>query len=484
MSKEKKTIEELLEEKLIPFEEQTHIVPENWVWTTVKNVCQINMGQSPKGEYTTDNPDYVPLIGGPADMGLTYPKAKRYTTKPTKLSKEGDMIVSIRATLGKTNFADGEYCLGRGVAGLTPEYIDPNLLGYYFATIKSYLYTISTGTTFQQVSRKDIENTPLPLPPLNEQKRIAEKVERLLDKIDDAKQLIEEAKETFELRRAAILDKAFRGGLTEGWRRENPNTPLATEFLEHIKKTHTPKSTKLNKVVEDLEIPYDLPKGWVWARINDLAELKSGYAFKSKDFVENGYQLVRMGNLYKNELDLSRNPVYLPIDYDEKIVNKYSLANGVILLSLTGTKYKRDYGFAVRMQNIKAPLLLNQRILALTPFEISDYFYYFLQSSTFRNMFFSFETGGVNQGNVGSKSVEGIYFPLPPKEEAVEIQLIIENMLEQEKKAFDLIQVEQRIESIKQSILTKAFKGELGTNNPNEESAIELLQEALQEQVK
>ena len=112
-------------------ENRQHEIPKNWAWSTLKDVCTINMGQSPKGEFTTDDPNNIPLIGGPADMGETYPKAQRYTTKPTKLAQEGHLIMSVRATLGKTNIADGQYCLGRGVAGISSEVLDIKLLKFY-----------------------------------------------------------------------------------------------------------------------------------------------------------------------------------------------------------------------------------------------------------------------------------------------------------------------------------------------------------------
>ena len=103
---------------------------------------------------------------------------------------------------------------------------------------------------------------------------------------------------------------------------------------------------------------------------------------------------------------------------------------------------------------------------------------------TFRDVFFSFETGGVNQGNVGSKIVESILIPIPPQEEAKEIETKLNNLLNNEKKSLKMLIVEDRLETLEQSILSKAFRGELGTNDPSEESLIELLKEVLQEQVK
>jgi len=154
MSKTKqKSIEELLEEALVPEEEQPYKVPENWVWSKLGGIVTINMGQSPKGEYTTTEKTDYPLIGGPADMGETFPNTVRYTTKPTKLSSPGELIISVRATLGKVNISDKVYCLGRGVAGLSSDQIDMLYLRYYFDLIKDDLSNIANGTTFLVPSR-------------------------------------------------------------------------------------------------------------------------------------------------------------------------------------------------------------------------------------------------------------------------------------------------------------------------------------------
>ncbi|MGG4167427.1 restriction endonuclease subunit S [Rossellomorea vietnamensis] len=498
MSKKKKTLEESVADSLLPKEEQSCKLPANWSWVRMGKIVSINP-QKPKMDLPNERLcSFLPMSNVNPETGnideleeRNFEKVKKgYTyfkendvlfAKITPCMENGNTVVA-KGLINNFGYGSTEFYVLR-----TPKQVNESYIYFLLRSEKfrKQAKAVMSGAVGQQrVPKKFLETYPLALPPLNEQIRIVKKVDNLFNKIEKAKQLIEDARETFELRRAAILNNAFRGVLTRKWRKSNPNTPSASVFLDVVKKKHSPNLTKLSKIVEDLDIPYELPKGWVWARINEVAELRSGYAFKSKDFVEDGIQLVRMGNLYQNELDLSRNPVYLPFDYDNKIINKYSLTNEMILLSLTGTKYKRDYGYAVRIKGIEEPLLLNQRILSVTPYEISDYFYYYLQSNTFRDMFFSFETGGVNQGNVGSKAVEGIYIPIPPEEEAMEIQNKIEEMLEKEKRALDLIQLGNHIESIKQSILSKAFRGELGTNDPSEESSIELIKEVLKEQVK
>ncbi|AMQ71335.1 MULTISPECIES: restriction endonuclease subunit S [Bacillus] len=480
MSKKKKTIGELLEEALVPEDEQPFQVPENWVWVRTETANGIVTGSTPAKKQSEYYGGGFPFVK-PADLeqGSEVIHASEYLTEKGKavsriIPKESTMVCCI-GSIGKAGFSTVECTTNQQINSLVPnkKMINPKFNYYQVlnGTYQNELWNRSSATTVSIINKGKMSLIPYVLPPFNEQKRIAEKVERLLSKIEEAKQLIEEAKDTFELRRAAILDKAFRGELTRKWREENSLEKKEVELING------------NQSIES-NSPYSIPTTWKWRKLKDVASFKNGFAFKSKDFVEQGIQLVRMGNLYKNDLALDRNPVYMPLDFDEKIIEKYSVKNGDILLSLTGTKYKRDYGYAVRVEGVEKPLLLNQRILSLNPNFMDEYIFYYLQSSVFRDVFFSFETGGVNQGNVGSKAVESILIPIPPLEEAKEIEKMLNNLLKNEKETLKILNVEDKLETLKQATLSKAFRGELGTNDPREENAIELLKEVLQEQVK
>ncbi|MEC2213577.1 MULTISPECIES: restriction endonuclease subunit S [Bacillus amyloliquefaciens group] len=479
MSKKKETVDELLEEVLLPEDGQTHEVPENWVWVKSEFVAKWGSGGTPSrknSEYYNGNIPW--LKTGELRDTVILDSEEKITEEGLKKSsaklfpKDSVAIAMYGATIGKLGILGIDAATNQACAvGVPYALTDKKFMFYYFLTQRKNLINRGKGGAQPNISQTIIKEFPYILPPINEQKRIVDKIEHLLNKIEEAKQLIEEAKKTFELRRAAILDKAFCGELTRKWREENS---LEKKEVELINGSQSIESNS----------PYSIPTTWKWRKLKDVASFKNGFAFKSKDFVEQGIQLVRMGNLYKNDLALDRNPVYMPLDFDEKIIEKYSVKNGDILLSLTGTKYKRDYGYAVRVEGVEKPLLLNQRILSLNPNFMDEYIFYYLQSSVFRDVFFSFETGGVNQGNVGSKAVESILIPIPPLEEAKEIEKMLNNLLKNEKETLKILNVEDKLETLKQATLSKAFRGELGTNDPREENAIELLKEVLQEQVK
>lgn len=213
---------------IISKEEEPYEIPKNWKWVKLGEVIDIKMGQSPNGE-TVNNTEGIGLIGGPNDMGNLYPKISRYTTSFTKLSSKDDIILSVRATLGRPIFSDGEYCLGRGVCGISSEIINKIFLRHYFFNITDYLYTIATGTTFVQISKENIINLNFPLPPLKEQEEVVRILDEILEKESKIKELIE-LEEAIELLEKSILDKAFRGELGT----QNKDDEPAIELLKKI----------------------------------------------------------------------------------------------------------------------------------------------------------------------------------------------------------------------------------------------------------
>jgi type I restriction enzyme, S subunit len=142
-------------------------------------VCEVVMGQAPSGEaYNTDGKGW-PLIAGAGDFGETKPLAKKFTTEASKLSRDGDIVLGIRASIGEKVVADGEYCLGRGVASLRArEPLAPRFLWHWLTHSAPRLAAKAKGATFKQVNREDIGELEIHLPPLAEQQRIAEVLDR------------------------------------------------------------------------------------------------------------------------------------------------------------------------------------------------------------------------------------------------------------------------------------------------------------------
>jgi type I restriction enzyme, S subunit len=154
--------------------------------TYLGSVCEIEMGQAPKGSSYNDAGDGYPLLAGAGDFGVDLPAPSKFTTEPTKISKPGDILLCIRATIGDLNWSDREYCLGRGVAGLRPKngQLDRKYLWRWLSFARPELEKRARGSTFKQVSRKDISDLEILLPSnIDEQCRIA----AILDKADSVR---------------------------------------------------------------------------------------------------------------------------------------------------------------------------------------------------------------------------------------------------------------------------------------------------------
>jgi type I restriction enzyme, S subunit len=213
-----------------------------------------------------------------------------------------------------------------------------------------------------------------------------------------------------------------------------------------------------NKDVKDGE----LPKGWKQVQIREVADTFGGYAFKSLDFVSRGkYQVLRMGNVRPGTIRYSESPVYLN-DVDENILNRALLQLDDVIITQTGTRKKRDYGFTALIQ--KTNLLLNQRIAAIRfkKTYLPKFFLYFSWTDFFKDQFFANETGNVGQGNVGMKAVTETLIPYCSLEE----QRLIVSELESKLTVCDKIEETisrslQQVETLRQSILKKAFEGRL-----------------------
>lgn len=434
------SIEEKLEQALIVPGYEPYKIPDNWCWTNLKTVCNLDNGIKHNNE------------------SLVYFDAKTLREITEPVSRNSGVIVEKGQ---KVILVDGEnsgevfVIPDRGYMGSTfrilniSKQFDEMYIRYFIDIFREELKKNKIGSAIPHLNKELFYGLQFPLPPLPEQQRIVERIESLFSKLDEAKEKAQEVIDSFETRKAAILHKAFSGELTAKWREENG---VGIESWEE-------------KPIKEVSIP------------------RAGYAFDSKEFTDSGYQVIRMGNLYNGVLDLYRNPVFVSVEnVDDSILNRSLVHSGDILITLTGTKYKRDYGYAVRIDE-PYDLLVNQRILCLSP-DInsidSDYFLYYLQSNRFRDVFFSNETGGVNQGNVSSKFVESIQIPVPTYQEQKQLGESISKMISYLVYSKELAEsVIDQIDAMKKAILARAFRGELGTNDPKEESAVELLKQIL-----
>lgn len=147
--------------------------------TRLGEVCDLVMGQAPEGTNYNNSGRGWPLLAGAGDFKDGRPAPKKFTTQAPKRSQPGDVVLGIRATIGEKVWADGIYCLGRGVVALRPRGdLDRGFLWHWLTYVEHRLRARAKGATFVQVNRDDIADLEMVLPPLAEQRRIAEVLDR------------------------------------------------------------------------------------------------------------------------------------------------------------------------------------------------------------------------------------------------------------------------------------------------------------------
>lgn len=427
------TPEEKLQQALVPEAEQSYKIPANWCWTRLGNVTNIIMGQSPNGGSITENEKDTPLIGGAADMGEKYPEIKRYTNKPTKISSDEDLIICVRATLGKPIFSDGRYCLGRGVAAIRPLVGSRKLYKYFFLNFEQYLFDNATGTTFAQVNSNILQKMPLALPPLAEQQRIVERIESLFAKLDEAKENMQNVLDGFETRKAAILHKAFTGELTANWRKQ------------HDVSIDSWEEKKLGKIVKNIKDKYEPTlnnkKCVKYIGLEHIEKNNGIIGFGSSDDVKSLKTIFELGDILYGKL--------------RPYLNKHDIAKFSGICSTDILVYRAE------------------------DFNTAKFINYFMNTEKF--IFYTVSNSkGINLPRISEKEVSGILVNVPTLSEQSEIVRIIDDLLAKEQQVKELAEnAITKIDIIKKSILARAFRGELGTNNPADESAVELLKRVL-----
>ncbi len=195
----------------IRLEEFSFGIPDNWVWCRLGDVCVVEMGQSPDGETYNELGNGFPLVNGPVEFGGKNPFDKtvksKYTTSPTKLCKEGDLLICVRgSTTGRTNIAAFDACIGRGVAAIRPISYEV-YIHYFIAFQREDIFNLGRGSTFPNISQENLTHLVLPLPPLSEQHRIVYKIDRLLKLCDELERSIQQnQKYTQELLQVALKE--------------------------------------------------------------------------------------------------------------------------------------------------------------------------------------------------------------------------------------------------------------------------------------
>jgi len=159
-------------------------------WKTAKfgdpNVSEIIMGQSPPSDSYNSKGNGMPFYQGKADFGDRHPTTTKWCLSPIKTAKNNDILISVRAPVGDVNICKENSCIGRGVTAIrSKEETYYEYVFYYLLKEKNSIEMMGTGSTFKSINKTVLENFPIILPPLPEQKRIAKILQSIDRKIEN-----------------------------------------------------------------------------------------------------------------------------------------------------------------------------------------------------------------------------------------------------------------------------------------------------------
>ena len=499
------SIEERLEQSIVAKEEEPYKLPSNWVWTRLGEVANFSSGNGFPEKYQGFLDKNIPFykVGNLKDCeidGKLYKstnyiddeilkiiKGKIFSKNTIIFAKIGEAI-----RLNRRAILTEDSCIDNNLMAMIPKDISYYRF-LYFWTKKEDFYKYAKATTVPSIRQGVFEELLFPLPPLEEQKRIVEKLDSLFEKIQKIKEIIEEVKEKTTSRREAILSKAFSGELTEKWRGEN-HTENARELLVKIndekfklwedecKKAEDegrkkPAKPKLKTIDEMLvgaeEEPYRLPNNWIWTRLGDITNVVSGGTpSTSKEEYYNG-------NIpWITPKDLSNYKEKYILNGARNITEEGLKKSSAVLLPINSVLMSSRAPIGYVVIN-KKEVSTNQGFKSFTPSisYIPEYLYHYLKKS--KNYLESIATGTTFKELSGDKAKK-IIFPLPPLEEQKEIVRVLDKVFEEENRISELISLENKIEILEKTILDRAFRGELDTGNNDDEPAIELLRRCLE----
>ncbi|WP_019542947.1 restriction endonuclease subunit S [Selenomonas bovis] len=437
MAKNKKemTPEERLAAALVPEEEQPYELPEGWEWVRLSGIAEIVRGGSPrpiKSFLTTEDTGVNWIKIGDGERYGKYITSTAQKIITTGMSKSrfvhsGTLLLSNSMSFGRPYILKIDGCIHDGWLAIFDyeKLFNQNYLYYLLCSPLLYNQFASkaAGAVVQNLNKDKVKASLVPLPPLYEQQRLVARIESLFVKLDAAREKVQSVLDSHETRKAALLHDAFTGKLTAKWREEQG-------LPEKIYKT-----VPLNQVCDSIFDGDHMPP----------PKSNSGIPF------------LVIANVNKGKLNFTGTR-FVPQDYYESLTDTRKPQNGDVLYTLVGT-----YGIPV-LVDTDEKFCFQRHMALLKPNKSSilqKYLWYTLQEKDFYQQATKIAKGTA-QLTVPIKGLRQLTIPLPSLPEQQEIVRILDRLLAREQRARQAAEETlTAIDRMKQSILARAFRGEL-----------------------
>ena len=429
----------------VPFD-----IPDSWEWVRLGSAFAIEMGQSPAGNTVSGNCSGTEFHQGKVFFGEKYIKASdQYTSSPTKFAPKNSVLLCVRAPVGKVNITDRGLCIGRGLCAIIPLAGMPLLFAYYLlAAYENIFVKQATGTTFVAITAETVKNQLIPMPPLAEQQRIADLIERLIPYVDEygkAESAVDQLNCHFpEALKKSILQEAVQGKLVP----QDPSDEPAEALLERIRaekqrlikegkikkdkhesvifrrdNSHYEKLDGVERCIDD-ELLFEIPDSWEWVRLGTVLEIARGgsprpiqqYLTTEPD----GINWIKIGDTDKGGKYIYKTKEKIR---PEGVAKSRMVHSGDFLLT-NSMSFGRPYILKSDGCIHDGWLVLSNRFECYSV----DFLYYIL-SSPFAYYQFCDSVSGAVVKNLNSDKVANALFPLPPLSEQKRIVQRIEELL-------------------------------------------------------
>ena len=457
-------------------------LPEGWRMATIGELLKVRNG------YAFSNKDYTEsgaLLVRQSNLGgdtVSMRKAKylpaRYLAEhPEYQVHKGDILIGMSGSIGKLCTYDlDEPALQNQRTGLLvfQDEDQKRWVWYYLPLLEQGLKEISKGVAVQNVSAKQIESFSIPVAPPEDQRRIVAEIEKQFSRLDEAVTSLKRVKANLKRYKAAVLKAAVEGKLTEEWRQQNPDVEPASKLLERIlaerrtkweeaelakmkAKGKEPKDDKWKEKYKEplrAEGSSDLPEGWVWSSVNQIAEVQLGKMLDKKKHtkgVKKPYLRninVRWGSVDTNDCS--------EMFFQDHELDRYGLEEGDVLVC-EGGEPGRAAIWGARLPDMKYQKALHRvRLSKGINAELLVIYLEYLGKSGRLERWFT----GTTIKHFTRESFSSLPFPLAPEDEQKQVndeidqRIFILQGLENQISA-DL----KRAERVRQSILANAFSG-------------------------
>lgn len=381
----------------------------------------------------------------------------------------GDLVVSSSGTLGKLALIREEDLplmlntstirfRTRNAKVLSQDFLRCYLQSHHFF---KQIETFKTGSAIFNYGPSHLKQMNIVIPPLNEQRRIVEKLDRVLERVESCRARLDGVPKTLKRFRHSVLAAACSGRLTADWRLQNPDVESAPIYWEPV------------------AIPNEfseLPKLWHLVRFGNLiADGPQNGLYKPASAYGSGITIVRIDNFHDGIIE-PWNSLKL-LEVPEQEARLFALQNGDILINRVNSM--KFLGKAARVQNLERPCVFESNMMRIrvdTTYVETEYTSLYLQSFAGKKELQKNAKHAVNQSSINQQDVKAVLTPLPPLEEQREIVRRVQELFAWA----DSLEARYRkarthFDKLAQATLAKAFRGELVPQDPNDEPASKLL---------